>query len=831
MRKVLIGFGVLLVLIAGAAALALVNLNSYLNRNKDWLAGQVEAALGRKVSFSEIGVQIFGGFGARIKDLRISDDPAYSTDDFVKAGTVEVNVELIPTLRGHPEVSRIVLEQPVVNVIRTKAGFNYDSIGKVKEAPPASGGTTKSTAPPSAAPPAEKPTATGGAQKSAEFLVSLIDIDKGQFRFVDRSTTPPDDIRIGDLDFSASDVSLDRPIHLKLATALFGASKQNLSVEGTLGPVGSPPNVQQAKLDLKMVLGPVVVDEMKKVAALAKALPPELSSGDPVTLSAKVSGTLEQTSLVASFDGSDAGIRYGQGFQKPKGVPLKLDIAADRAGNLLAVKDLSLRLSELKLKGKGKIDSTPGGPIDLQIDSEKTPLAGWDKLLPAFAGHTVSGTSEVHVRVNSTSGAGAKPLINGTVALDGVSAKQQGSPYEIEDLTSRIELKGAAASVPPTKFKLSGSPVEISAEIPSFTPLVTTFTLKSPELTASSLAFASPAATKKELLRGLDIKGQFRSAAGGPEFQGTLRSTDGSLRDFDYRDLAADLTFHDQIATLTKLSLRAFDGSYDGAGRYDMREKENPKFDFRSTIRDMDVKALLADRSPGSEKRIEGRLDADVQLAGSGKNWDAMRNQIRGDGKIDVRDGTIKDVNIADQVLQGVTGMGGLSNLISPRVRQRHPGLFATGDTKFDKLGGSVQIADGVARSDDLTISARDYAMLGKGTFALDNHLDFTASLVGSRDLSDDVISDVREAKYITNQDGKIEIPFRITGSLPNVKPKPDAAFITQALSRAVVGKGLEKIFGKEKNLPPGVTPTPDMKHPERELLKKGLEGLFGRGR
>jgi len=25
------------------------------------------------------------------------------------------------------------------------------------------------------------------------------------------------------------------------------------------------------------------------------------------------------------------------------------------------------------------------------------------------------------------------------------------------------------------------------------------------------------------------------------------------------------------------------------------------------------------------------------------------------------------------------------------------------------------------------------------------------------------------------------------------------------------------------------VTPTPDLKHPERELLKKGLEGLFGR--
>jgi len=69
----------------------------------------------------------------------------------------------------------------------------------------------------------------------------------------------------------------------------------------------------------------------------------------------------------------------------------------------------------------------------------------------------------------------------------------------------------------------------------------------------------------------------------------------------------------------------------------------------------------------------------------------------------------------------------------------------------------------------------------------------------------------------------------RLTGALPRVKPKPDSEFIARALSRAVLGKGLERIFGKDKPSPPGVTPTPDLKHPERDLIKKGLEGLFHR--
>ncbi len=185
MRKWII-LGVILAVIVGAFALALANLNSYLNRNKDWLAGQVENALGRKVTFSEIGVQLFGGFGARIKDLSIADDPAFSKDDFLKAGDVQVSIRLLPALFGHYEVKRVELVRPEVTIIRTKDGFNYDSIGK---RPPAGEPAPK---PP---PAAKAPSQEEGRGEKAAFLVSLVDIEKGQFRYLDRTTSPPGDIR------------------------------------------------------------------------------------------------------------------------------------------------------------------------------------------------------------------------------------------------------------------------------------------------------------------------------------------------------------------------------------------------------------------------------------------------------------------------------------------------------------------------------------------------------------------------------------------------------------------------------------------------------------
>ena len=131
MRKWIV-LGAILLAMAGAVALALANLNSYLNRNKDWLADQIATALGRKVSFTEIGVQLFGGFGARIKDLRIADDPGFSKEDFVKAGEVQISMALWPALFGRYEVKRVALVKPEVSIIRTQEGFNYDSIGKGK---------------------------------------------------------------------------------------------------------------------------------------------------------------------------------------------------------------------------------------------------------------------------------------------------------------------------------------------------------------------------------------------------------------------------------------------------------------------------------------------------------------------------------------------------------------------------------------------------------------------------------------------------------------------------------------------------------------------------
>jgi hypothetical protein len=825
-RWIVVASGLAIVAVAGGAiAYAVANLDAYLERNRDWIAQQMRRSLGRDVSFDRVRVSLFPSFGATVEGLRIADDPRVSKDDFLRAVEVQVSIRLWPALLGRYEVRRIRLVRPALSVIRTAEGYNFDSLGQAREevARPA----------PREAPaaPLQPPEPAGAA---AALLVGLAEIRDGELRYVDRAAKPPAEFVVRALDFSAEDLSLSSPIRIRATAAILGAPKPNVSVSGTLGPFGSPPVPREAPIDLEASLGPFAIDDAKKLAAIGTAIPPELSSPDPVSVSASLGGSLGAPKVELEFDATAAALAWGEGFRKPRGTRFAAALEARRSGDAIVLDRCTVRLAGLELSAKGTVGAGPGATVDLTLDSNRAPLGELGSLLPNLADYRFAGAFEVHARAKGELGGAKLPALDGTIALAGVEVRRAGSPYGVSGLATTVEFRDGRAKLPPTKFELGGSPVELEAEIESLAARQGRFALRSPALRPASLGLAGEAGSPgEEVLRDLEVSGTFAAPPdASPSFEGKLRSASGRFHRIDYRELEGQARLRDRVVTLDRLRLQAYGGSYEGAGRYELRPPERPAFGFRSAVRGMDLRALLGSQFPGAAERISGRLDADLRLEGAGRTWEAIRPTLRGSGRVDVREGVLHDVNLADEVLGALTGMAGLSNLVSPRTRQKYPELFATGDTHFEKLGGSVVVAEGVARTEDLELSARDYSVLGRGSFALSNELDFTATFVASRALTQDVLEDLKEAKYLTDGEGRLAIPFRLAGSLPKVKVRPDAEFIARAIGRAAaergIEKGLEKLFGKKRREP---TPAGQdtQKTPEKDLLRRGLEGLFGR--
>ena len=195
-----------------------------------------------------------------------------------------------------------------------------------------------------------------------------------------------------------------------------------------------------------------------------------------------------------------------------------------------------------------------------------------------------------------------------------------------------------------------------------------------------------------------------------------------------------------------------------------------------------------------------------------------------------------------ESVLSGITGIPGLTSLINPQVRKKYPETFEAKDTEFKELKGVFDLADARMNVKDLRIAAAEYTIKGTGWVDFEKRVEFQAVLLLSERLSADLARSAREVSYVLNSQNQLEVPFVVTGTLPNLRPRPDSSYLGKLVQRGFLRRGTDELqrrfFGKERSAPPaetdsGAPPAEQKKDQKRdsteELIRKGLDQLFRR--
>lgn len=578
MKKLFIVLGIAIVVLAGVLAVVVANLESYLNENRDWVASQAGSALGRPVSFGEVGISLMGGLAARLTDLKIDDDPAFSKEPFVTAGAIDLRLAILPALLGNIEVGRVVLRSPSITVVQTARGLSTSTLGGAEKDEKAAEKTPEEQA------------------GLPAFVVATVEVSDGTLRFIDKTAKPAAETSIEQLDFKASNISLDGTIPFELEAAILGASRQNVRIVGQVADLANPK---------------------------------------------------------AEFTLTSRALELGQG--------------------------------------------TEDAPADA--------------------------------------------------------------------------------------------------------------------------------------LRDLELKGSLSLPKAGPRVDAAVRSSSGTFAGSDYRDLAVDFALANQVAKIEKLSASAFDGEISVTGRYDMRNAKRPSFDVKTTLTSLQLDAIVTSQSPKSAGQMRGELGGTLSLAGAGSGWEQIKPNLTGRGNLLLVDGVLKDVNLADAALEGITGVPGLSNLLSPSLRSQYPAVFGVGDTEFENMDAKIDIRGGQANFRDFRLAARDYAIAGEGRYSLDNQLDMSTVMTFSQALSDDLVQSAAPMAYLRSPEGRVAIPVKLVGAPPDIKTVPDAGYVAKAASRQAVGQLLDKTLGKKKQQGAAdeEPATPAAEDAASELLKRGLGGLLPR--
>ncbi len=198
-----------------------------------------------------------------------------------------------------------------------------------------------------------------------------------------------------------------------------------------------------------------------------------------------------------------------------------------------------------------------------------------------------------------------------------------------------------------------------------------------------------------------------------------------------------------------------------------------------------------------SKERISGTAKMNANLTMQGAIADALRRTLSGNAAFSFTDGAVKGVNIARLLRDAQAKLkGGAATASGAEPNQ----------TDFSELTGTVTLAHGVARNEDLSAKSPLLRVSGKGSADLVNEqMDYLVHATVVASLEGQGGKGLEQLKGLT-------VPIRISGPFANLSYRPDVQAIVKG---KVVAPGV---------LPPATLSRPWLAQEKLDEKKQDLQ-------
>ena len=209
------------------------------------------------------------------------------------------------------------------------------------------------------------------------------------------------------------------------------------------------------------------------------------------------------------------------------------------------------------------------------------------------------------------------------------------------------------------------------------------------------------------------------------------------------------------------------------------------RIQVKETAHNVAVGALLRDAAQKDVLEGRGNLSLDVRTAGG--TVTALKKALAGSARVEMKDGAIKGINLADSARNLKSALGAKQTKADPSQK-----------TDFSEMSASFKIANGVAHNDDLKAASPFLRLGGAGNLDIGNNtIDYLAKATLAATTKGQGGRDVSNVAGIT-------IPVKLSGALDSPNWNVDYSALV-----AGAGGGIGKAAG-------GVT----------ETVKKGASGI-----
>jgi AsmA protein len=369
----------------------------------------------------------------------------------------------------------------------------------------------------------------------------------------------------------------------------------------------------------------------------------------------------------------------------------------------------------------------------------------------------------------------------GTLALDHLSYRDAGMALPLKDLSGVLSVDGQRAVWKDFTVSAGSSSLQGSLQVVDFMKPRIGFTLTSSHLDLNEIvATLMPAASSggATVSRGpvADSTGLLDQISGA----GRLDLKGVRFQTFDLSNVRASASLARSVFSLEDLGATLYGGTLRGSARVDV-SRDVPAYALAARLAAVDVEPLLSAYDPALKGLVRGRLAGNLDLGASGAGMEAILHSARGNGAVEVADGSVSSFSVLKQLaalleLAGGKGIGKES-------------------TPFEKLRMGVSIADGRARTDDLSLHSADLDLEGRGWVGLDATLDLDVTSRFSEESTRGMVEKNARLGSLT-EDGRLVVYFALKGNLSS----PTFRLNTKAQAHTAKDRAKEKLRERVKD-------------------------------
>lgn len=644
-------------------------------------------------------------------------------DAFAAIERAEVSLSFAPLLSGDIAIDGLTLEGMGLDLVRDEQGRgNWEVL--LERLEQEEGAAKAALAPASAGP-------TMRHDADVALDIANVQIKDSRVHYADRRSGL--DITVSDIEVSGTNVNpvntFPLKVHFLVDSAAPGLSSEiNLQSKVRLGLDDSRYVLEDLTLDTQIRLAEFE-DQSQALSLKVERLVAEVSNARYLLDKAALTGNLQHPSLGESA------------------LPINFSFngEADLQKQTAQLSDLLLT-SEKGLKVSGALSFTElleAPSYSGQINLAPLSLRPWLERFNALpetadndALNEVAFTSPIQGDLESVALANLALVVDDTTLTGRLEAGLDGRSLAFNLQGDRVDID---AYLPPEEAPAT----EVNADASLAEPLGS-----APAYAASEMAGLVPVALLEEL-----------------SIEGEARLDELKVKGMTLLEPNLMIRGNEGHHHLERLDAQLYDGTLSASADLDVREQPI-HWAFNHQLKGVQIVPLVEDLT-GEPSPLRGRLNMSGDFTSRGNDAANLLQNLNGQTEFHVADGAVFDINVSRELCTAVATLEGETS-----TREW------SSDTRFDRLEGSIEVVDGVASNDDLSIAIPGIELTGGGELSMPTQrLDYRAQarFVDTADAACDVNPRLE----------RLPLPIRCKGAIGD-EPREWCGFDRQAFRQAL---------------------------------------------